>query len=370
MSAGISTNGKWGNLMLGSISRRGLVVAILLTLVCMNLPLAKAEEFALSDWTSPTLSDLYSVFMVGSSDGWAVGEGGAIVHWNGTEWANFTSPTNATLFSVSMVGSDDGWAVGMSGTVIHWNGTDWQIVSSPTVSDLHSVCMVNADDGWAVGFGGTIIRWNGTGWTRIASEIIDVLNSVSMVDSTDGWAVGNGGIFIHWNGTVWLTGPPGSPGGQFLFPECVYMLSADDGWAVGLGAIWHWNGTGWSYTSWGLDIYESVFFVDPNDGWMVGSPNTFYVIGSPGAVFHWDGTGWASVTSPTTNPIRLSSVFMVNASDGWIVGESGTIIRWNGIQWVVPEFSTTTFAPLMVTLTLAAIILIRVPIKKTKDLCT
>jgi hypothetical protein len=74
--------------------------------------LAKQGQANFIGWASPTLNDLYSAFMVNSSEGWFVGGGVTIIHWNGTQWANFTSPTNATLFSVSMVGSDDGWAVG------------------------------------------------------------------------------------------------------------------------------------------------------------------------------------------------------------------------------------------------------------------
>jgi predicted secreted protein with PEFG-CTERM motif len=63
-----------------------------------------------------------------------------------------------------MVSADDGWAVGDYGTVIRWNGTAWSYVASPTTLPLYSVYMVSADDGWAVGYGGTIIRWNGTAW--------------------------------------------------------------------------------------------------------------------------------------------------------------------------------------------------------------
>jgi hypothetical protein len=42
---------------------------------------------------------------------------------------------------------------------------------------------------------------------------------------------------------------------------------------------------------------------------------------------------------------------MVNASEGWIVGEGGTIIRWNGIQWI-PEIPENIFSLLLITSTL------------------
>ncbi len=56
--------------------------------------------------------------------------GGRIFHWDGTEWSNVISPTPAYLYSVFMVNSTDGWAVGSAhaptdANIIRWNGTEW-----------------------------------------------------------------------------------------------------------------------------------------------------------------------------------------------------------------------------------------------------
>jgi hypothetical protein len=72
--------------------------------------------------------------------------------------------TRLALWSVFIVGPDDGWAVGEAGTILRWNGTDWSSWASPTTEDLYKVFMVSSGDGWAVGRSGTIIRWNGSGW--------------------------------------------------------------------------------------------------------------------------------------------------------------------------------------------------------------
>ncbi|MCJ7424849.1 hypothetical protein MUP01_11385 [Candidatus Bathyarchaeota archaeon] len=100
--------------------------------------------------------------MVSSTNGWAVGDQGTIIRWDGTHWSSASSPTTSWLNSVNMVSSGNGWAVGDSGTIIRWNGTSWDSVASPTAQFYCSVCMVNATDGWAVGNFGTIIRWSGT----------------------------------------------------------------------------------------------------------------------------------------------------------------------------------------------------------------
>ena len=98
----------------------------------------------------------------------------------------------------------------------------------------------------------------------------------------------------------------------------------------------------------------SVFMVSPDDGWAVGAFGT---------IIHWDGADWSNVTSPTT--FQLNSVFMLSASDGWAVGISGTIIQWTGTEWI-PEFPTIVLMPLLISVTLVAVILAKTASKKRR----
>ena len=68
--------------------------------------------------------------------------------------------------------------------------------------------------------------------------------------------------------------------------------------------------------------------------------------------------GW---TSPTTR--HLNSLFMVNATEGWAVGYDGVIIRWSEIGWV-PELPTVIIVPLLVGVTLIAVILVKTASQK------
>ena len=66
-----------------------------------------------------------------------------------------------------MVSADDGWAVGDHGTMLHWDGNAWTRVVAPTTSPLHDVSMISATDGWAVGGSATILIGTAAPGTRL-----------------------------------------------------------------------------------------------------------------------------------------------------------------------------------------------------------
>ena len=150
-----------------------------------------------SPW--PATTRVRGIWMLSTTDGWAVGTGGNIARWNGAAWASETSPTTNHLYHVQALSATDVWAVGASGTILHRDGTGWSAVPSGVTADLNGVYMISAIEGWAVGaISGTepvILYWNGLTWTQVFAQpttgILNPINSVWMVSSTDGWAVGS-----------------------------------------------------------------------------------------------------------------------------------------------------------------------------------
>ena len=63
------------------------------------------------------------------------------------EWTVVPSPTTNHLNAVAMVSIVDGWAMGDDGTILHWNGSNWKVVTSPTISRLNAVAMLSPVDG-------------------------------------------------------------------------------------------------------------------------------------------------------------------------------------------------------------------------------
>jgi hypothetical protein len=169
-----------------------------------------------------------SVAMVSATEGWAVGDNGAILHYIDGTWQGVNSPTTENLNSVAMVSASEGWAVGRDGVILHYTNGVWQEVSSPRDDYLYSVAMISATEGWAVG-NYTILHYINGAW-QDAMGGSPARSSVAMVSATEGWAVGFGGYIEHYTNGSWQ---------QYLdFPTflplwSVAMVSASEGWAVG-----------------------------------------------------------------------------------------------------------------------------------------
>jgi len=230
--------------------------------------------------SSAITSDLFSVFMLSPSEGWAVGGIGTtpvILHYTGGSWVQVSAPpTGGVLRSVFMVDSGNGWAVGDHGAILRYSGASWGLVGSPTSDNLRSVFMVGVSDGWAVGDAGTILRYQGVNgqWISYASPTTSQLNSVSLLDSSHGWAVGAGGTILHFDGSIWLN----VAGPVTTNLNAVIQVTSQQAWAVGDSAIiLQWTGISWNqYTpipslSGNPDL-NSIYLLTNGFGFVVGAP--------------------------------------------------------------------------------------------------
>src|SRR4051812_35318310 len=107
-------------------------------------------------WTmvpSGTTLPLDGVGGTSPSDVWAVGDGGTIIHFNGSGWAASASGTANTLYAVWAASSADAWAVGANSTLLHYNGTSWSSATwpGPAALAVDGVWGSGPSDVWAVG---------------------------------------------------------------------------------------------------------------------------------------------------------------------------------------------------------------------------
>ena len=310
--------------------KAGLLIAMIL--LSMTL-LITSVQGSWSQATVPVTNSLQGVSMVSATDGWAVGDGGAILHYTGGSWNMATSPTTNTLNDLDMVTATEGWAVGSSGTILRCTGGSWSSAASPTTYTLNWIDMVSATEGWAVGSSGIILRCSGGSWNAVASPTTYTLYSLDMVTATEGWAVGANGVILRLSGTTW-SNYTSSPTTSSLYS--VDMVSATDGWAVGLsGTVLRLTGGTWNKVT-GIpttNTLYSVNMVSATDGWAVGSS---------GVILHWNGSTWSLVHVSTTN--TLYDVAMVSATNGWIVGYSATMLKWVA-DAPVASFTITPSSP-------------------------
>ena len=178
-------------------------LAIFIVSLCLTLFIGNVQA---SSWTKVSIPNDVSIValdMVNSSDGWAAGSNGTILHWDGKSWKTVPSPTTADFKDVEMVSSNEGYAIVVEDiawgpySIYRWDGTSWEYITSPVLSNKHlfSVDMINSVDGWAVGSDGVIIHWDGTSWSNVTSPTAAWLNSVDMISSTEGWILGADGIY-------------------------------------------------------------------------------------------------------------------------------------------------------------------------------
>ena len=68
------------------------------------------------------------------------------------------SQTTASLDAVWGTSSSDVYAVGWEGTILHYDGTEWSAMPSGTTAHLHDVWGMSSSDFYAVGAYGVILR--------------------------------------------------------------------------------------------------------------------------------------------------------------------------------------------------------------------
>lgn len=310
---------------------------------------AGIENFIWENAASPVTANLNSVAMVSANDGWAVGENGTVLHYDGKNWVKFSTPIPevTTLVSIAMSSAQNGWI--LSGDSLYrWNGAQWSSAQAPAPPwpfFMKDIATPNETSAW-VASGiivcssgppcdpenalGTISHWDGSSWSYTSISNV-FFSSIAMNSDSDGWAVGFEldqatrhlrSKIMHWNGYSWTAvDHPISeyPGGSVHFIlEEIAALNSEAAWAAVSeeNRFLHWNGTVWTAVYSPVSGRPAIAVVSASNAWSVGGA---------GSIAHWNGSGWASVPSPVSS--TLTSVAMTSPFEGWAVGEGGVILH-------------------------------------------
>src|SRR3989304_5730567 len=176
------------------VLRAGVLVIFLVILAVVGYPASTTHV-----WASPaTTSNLNALVILNPNNGWAVGNGGTVLHFDGSFWSVIASGTTSDLLGVSFGApsaptSNAGFAVGGSGgtpVAIYRSDVTWSSASAglspPAAQKLASVSAISSSDAWAVdSVSGAFWHWSGVanlggGWNS-ASTAAAGLNSVFMI---------------------------------------------------------------------------------------------------------------------------------------------------------------------------------------------
>ncbi|MBI4285755.1 MAG: hypothetical protein HY670_07635 [Chloroflexi bacterium] len=274
------------------------------------------------EWQNPLPhgNPFYDIWGSSSSDVFAVGSGGTILHYDGTSWSEMTSGTMDTLLAAWGSSASDVFAIGDRGTILHYDGTSWSEMDTGTTGTLFDVWGSSASDVFAVGSSGTILHYDGTSWSQMSSGTMDTLLAAWGSSASDVFAIGSGGTILHYGGASWTLMDSGTSNSLYG----VWGNSSSDVFAVGeWGTVLHYDTGSWEWM--GSITTTGLYGV-----WGSSSSDVF-AVGSDGTILHYDGTSWSQMASGTTN--SLYGVWGSSASDVFAVGLGGIILHYDGTSW-------------------------------------
>ncbi|MBI4281656.1 hypothetical protein HY625_02405 [Candidatus Uhrbacteria bacterium] len=267
-------------------------------------------------------NNVTGIAMLSADSGWAVGEGGKIFRTNdgGATWESVASPTDANLWAVAFANPSFGFAVGDNGIILKWNGSSWKAVESTTSLSLLGVALSGSQKGIAVGEGGTILEWDGSAWTQVDPSPTDTLLFGITIANNRAFAVGEGGTIVTWDGASW-SGMQQSLTAKNLL--AVRLFSQSFGIAVGEGGtILHWNGSSWSKKKGSGPDMNSI---------AIASGSNAVAGGSDGTIVRWDGSGWATESIATSESIL--GIAAPTTTTNVAIGSTGFTATYEGVTY-------------------------------------
>lgn len=272
--------------------------------------------------------NLTGVWASSPTDVWIVGQGGAILRWNGS--ALRRDPTPSLLPSSykkppGIFGDGRRIFVWAGASLVQWDGAAWSDVALPDqhLAFFTGVGGSGAGPLWVVEQLGHILEGDVQGGLKErVSGIVGVPRGI-WGSGTQAWVVGSNGtagVLWHLDSEGWHDlADPGLPA-----LSAVWGSGPSDVWAVGdKSVIRHYDGTAWKQLDPPGDVsLGAIWGSGPRDVWAVGSRS------GQGAILRFDGAAWTDVSPEHCKP--LATVSGTGPRDVWAVGAEGTILHWDG----------------------------------------
>jgi hypothetical protein len=278
-----------------------------------------------ADSSEFTTQPLQGIWGSSASDVFVAGQGGSILHYDGTgtTWELMNSGTARNLYGVWGRSATDVFAVGANGTILHYDGSAWTSMTSGTTNELRGV-WGDVSYTYVVGASGTIRRCavGSTSWSAMTSGTSNTLYGV-WGDSSYVYVVGQSGTIRRCavGSTTWSAMTSGTSNTLYgVWGNSSYIYVVGQSGTVRRCAV---GSTTWSAMTSGTS--NTLYGV-----W--GDSSYVYVVGQSGTVRRCavGSTTWSAMTSGTTS--QLNGIWG-SASDNILsVGSGGIIIQYDGVD--------------------------------------
>ena len=241
-----------------------------------------------------------------------------------SNWKEFNGPDGFYCYDILSFSHQDIYAVGYSGSIIHYNGNDWETMSTPTRMPIWGIWGEDSNHIYAVGGNGAILFYNGEKWTLMNSGTRKWLYDIWGADSENIFAVG-AGVILKFNGNEWESMMIGDERKTFF---TIWGNNDHDVYAAGdFGKIYHYNGLGWTELKSGLA--KQVWGIWTSGVHIFAAGN---VTNNKTIVYHFDGFTWEH--KELSINAHLWGIWGSSENDVYFVGDSGTIVNYNGQNWI------------------------------------
>lgn len=163
-------------------------------------------------WTrqsTPVTGPIWGIWAVASDDVWAVGDAvdhskpPFVIHYDGESWSNVALPVLErpgvhALYKIWGSGPDNIYAVGENGAVLHWDGESFEEMGLGVSQDLVGIWGTDADNIMIVGGRSTaeLLHYDGDSWMKAPPSALPGLNGVWLRNSTVAHVVGTFGTIL------------------------------------------------------------------------------------------------------------------------------------------------------------------------------
>jgi photosystem II stability/assembly factor-like uncharacterized protein len=249
-------------------------------------------------------------------------------------WTDISAnvPGDPDFSDVFFVSDDEGWISVSSGPEIYHTtdgGETFEIQETSLGTSTAAIYMIDDNEGYTGGGSGFVYRTldGGTNWDLLGA-MSSSLNELDFASSTQGYACGD-------NGAVFSITPEGVTNlNSGLSSDLAGITSPSENnvWVCGENKIVYFNGVMFQFQSGPVGSFNSIFFIDDNEGW---------VVGNAGLIGHTEDGGetWHSQINPDPDQRSMFDVFFLDENIGWAIGINGIILETinGGDDWIIDE---------------------------------